>query len=312
MIVRLGDEQGAPDPYYGRQLQERAVPGLASEARIFPQLEPAQPGLSRMAAKIELNGPPLAHGISRELRVAPSLAGRRLIERASAEQVLALADPEDRDHDGISGRARIVAGELGRFGQKGTGRTIHEQAADAAAFDMGLSSPAQSQPFGDCTPLQTDCLRMASGRSANMDGEEISNEVVNLIGAYVASLGSPRRQAPPGVFAEAGCAACHVPALLAADGEELPVFTDLLLHDLGEGLKGAIADDFATASEWRTAPLIDLDPKGGKRRYLHDGRAATIEEAIRWHGGEAEGARTRFEALPSEEKEALVDYVRSL
>jgi CxxC motif-containing protein (DUF1111 family) len=314
LIIRLGDVHGRADPYYGRQLQERAVPGLAAEARIFPHLEKGAEDLERMVAKIDLNGPPLAATTHTELRVAPSLAGRSLIERVSPESVLALADPDDRDHDGISGRARLINGELGRFGLKATGRSVHEQVADAAAFDIGLSSPGRPQDFGDCTPLEHECLHMASGRSAAMDGEEISDQVVSLIGAYVESLKPPpqHRADPPLAFTEAGCAQCHVPNLKAADGSPLPVFTDLLLHDLGDGLAGGFGDDFATPNEWRTAPLIDLDPRGGKRRYLHDGRAASIDEAIRWHSGEAAAAKARFEALSPEEKAALIAFVSSL
>src|SRR5262249_43410399 len=150
--------------------------------------------------------------------------------------------------------------------------SIHEQAAAAAVFDMGLSSPALPEAFGDCTPLEGQCLQMANGRSSEMDGEEISDRVVALISAYVASLKPPKQDLaePPEIFSKAGCGQCHVPRLNAVDGESLPVFSDLLLHDLGNRLAGGFGDDFATASEWRTAPLIDLDPRGGKRRYLHD------------------------------------------
>ena len=315
LIVRLGDAQGRPDPFYGRQLQEGAAPGVPAEARIFPHLEAAgETGLMRMATRIDLNGRPLDQATRSEIRVAPSLLGRSLLERVPIGAVLALSDPDDRDHDGISGRPRMIAGELGRFGLKATARSIHEQAADAAFVDLGLSSPTRPEAHGDCTPLETACLQLASGRSAAEDGGEMSGENVSLISAYVASLNPPQqhRTAPPPVFMAAGCAQCHVPVLKAENGEPLPVFSDLLLHDLGDGLAGGFGDDFATANEWRTAPLIDLDPRGGRRRYLHDGRAGSIAEAILWHGGEAQAAKDRFKALPDADKEALIAFVSSL
>jgi CxxC motif-containing protein (DUF1111 family) len=315
LVIRLGDDHGRPDPYYGRQLQQGAVPGLMSEARIFPDLETADAmGLTRMDARIDLNGPPLAKGAHTDIRTAPSLAGRALIEQVAVDAVLSLADPSDRNHDGISGRARLIDGELGRFGQKATGRSINEQVADAAALDIGLSSREHPRVSGDCTSLETECLRMASIRGAATSGEEISAEMVSLIAAYVRSLKPPaeHRADTPEAFIEVGCGQCHVPTLRAQSGEPLPVYSDLLLHDLGDGLRGGFDDGFAAAGEWRTAPLIDLDSKGGKRRYLHDGRAGTIDEAIRWHGGEAEAARKRFEALTAAEKAALIAFVRSL
>jgi CxxC motif-containing protein (DUF1111 family) len=154
-----------------------------------------------------------------------------------------------------------------------------------------------------------------TGRSSNFDGEEISRQMVEMVAAYVASL--PARSRPPDpegerLLAELGCVACHVPRLKADSGEALPLFTDLLLHDMGNGLAGAFPDDFASANEWRTAPLIDLAAQKGKRRYLHDGRAATLDEAIRWHGGEAVKAKERYMKLPASAKARLVDYLGSL
>ena len=103
-----------------------------------------------------------------------------------------------------------------------------------------------------------------------------------------------------------------MPSLPDAAGKPLAVFTDLLLHDMGPALAGQIGDHFAEPEEWRTAPLIDLDPRQGKRRYLHDGRAATIDAAIRWHGGEAESARRAYESLGAAERDNLIRYLEAL
>ncbi|MBL8894171.1 MAG: c-type cytochrome, partial [Rhizobiales bacterium] len=154
-----------------------------------------------------------------------------------------------------------------------------------------------------------------TGNSAAFENEEISGDMIAMIAAYVATLPRPavKSDAPAeSLFTATGCSSCHVPQLPNAAGKPLPVFTDLLLHDMGPALSGKIGDRFASPSEWRTAPLIDLNPLKGKRRYLHDGRAATIDAAIRWHGGEADSARARFEALNAADRAALIRYLEAL
>jgi CxxC motif-containing protein (DUF1111 family) len=230
---------------------------------------------------------------------------------------MALADPADADGDGISGRARLVddangALALGRFGGKATAASLDMQTADAAAIDLGLSSVFVPLPHGDCTPAQKACRAMATGRSAAFENEEISREMIALVSAYVRSLepgnGDPR-EAPPELFAEIGCAACHRPTMPDRAGKPLAVYTDLLLHDLGPEAAGSIPDRGVSPSEWRTAPLLDLDPMQGKRRYLHDGRAATIAEAIALHGGEADASRRAFLRLGAADRKRLVDFL---
>lgn len=318
-VVRLGDSQGNPDPVLGRQLQEHAIPGLMPEARIEPHLEQGSDGLSRMLAKITFNQAKPDLSMRQEFRVAPSLLGRGLMARVAPQEILKNADPDDRDGNGISGRARIIAtpegSRLGRFGLKATAASIADQAADAAMLDMGLSSPLRPFPYGDCTKAETNCLANATGRSPDLDGEEISRQMVEMVAAYVASL--KPRQAPANpegerLLSASGCTACHMPSLKAVTGEALPVFTDLLLHDMGDGLAGAFPDGFASANEWRTAPLIDLAAQKGKRRFLHDGRAASLDEAIRWHGGEAVKAKELYMNLPASDRVRLIDYLGSL
>jgi CxxC motif-containing protein (DUF1111 family) len=238
-------------------------------------------------------------------RLAPSLRGLGLLARVPRGAVLALADPGDRDGDGVSGRPGP-----GSFGRTGEQPTLAGQVAEALSLDLGVSTADRPGPAGDCTPTQTDCLTQAGTQAV-----EAGAKVTDALLAYLEAL-RPRLTAgadPKGesLFASFGCAACHYPAFtVAADPaltgtttETIRPYTDLLLHDLGDGL----AD--ATAREWRTAPLWGLR-EGGP--YLHDGRAASLPEAILWHGGEATGARGRFAAAGTGERAALLAFLSQL
>lgn len=320
-VVRLVTPDGLPDPLYGRQLQERGIAGMVPEARVFPTLvadanHPDGHALTQMTAVVKFNGP--VPSTRSEIRVAPSLAGRGLIAQIDEHAILAHADQEDRDGDGISGVPHLIrtlkgTDTVGRFGWKASSPSLAVSITTAAAIDMGLGSTLEPFPHGDCTARQSDCLSRLTGVEAE-DGSELNDQSVALLTAFVTSLKPPARHAgsPPGTFAEAKCAACHVPSLATKDGGDVEVFSDLLLHDMGSGLKGAAPDQGASASEWRTAPLVDLAPRGGKRRYLHDGRAGSVEEAIAWHGGEAEQSRQLFGRLSPADKAALIKYLQSL
>lgn len=311
LVVRVAGPDGAPHPELGAQIQDRAVPGLAAEARVDVAL---QNGVLQVATALtRAPGTPVLF----ETRVAPSLKGRAVLDDIDARAVLDRADPADRDGDGISGRAQMVRDGkgklvLGRYGAKATGASLAEQAAAAAALDIGLSSPLLPLPAGDCTELQPDCTGRPTGRSDISDGEELSAEVVRLISVYLASLTpSPADPASAGfrLFADTGCAACHVPTLPARDGTTRQVFSDLLLHDLGPEATSRIGAGDAGAAEWRTAPLAGLAPLGGARRYLHDGRASTLREAIAQHGGEAASARAAFFEADGRDQQMLLDFL---
>jgi CxxC motif-containing protein (DUF1111 family) len=315
LVVRLATADGAPHPVLGAQLQTRAVPGLSPEGKVLARLDGG-----RLIVSIETVPEAAGDSIVFEPRIAPPLRGRGLLERVEERAILALADPEDADGDGISGRARPVVGadgvaRIGRFGAKATVATLEEQTASAAALDIGLSSPWRTPAHGDCTAAQGDCLRLAAAGGETRDGAEMSAETIALIAGYVRSLAPPPPPADPAaeaLLAGSGCTACHHPNMPDGEGALLPVHTDLLLHDLGAEGAGGIGDAFAAAGEWRTAPLLDLDPMNGKRRYLHGGAAADLDQAIRLHGGEAAGARDRYLGLTAAERAALLSWLARL
>ncbi len=306
-VVRLGDADGKPDPTYGLQVQTDAVPGLAAEAhvRFLPKLS------------MRFNYGQLAPQVHAGVRIAPSLIGRAAIDGINDEEIRRHADPEDRDGDGIRGRVREVediAGSRrpGRFGWKAAEPSLDAQVANAFMLDIGLSSPLYPKPAGDCTASQTTCIEAPNGRSAAFDGEEISAAMIGLVGQYLASL--PLRAATdlPGlaVFNRIGCAACHVSDLKNRTGETVQIYSDLLLHDMGAGLDDGVGEPGAASRDWRTAPLIDMKAPG--RRYLHDGRAATLSSAVRWHDGEAQQARQRYDALNAADRQHLIEFLERL
>jgi CxxC motif-containing protein (DUF1111 family) len=302
-VVRFGRADGSTDPYYGLELQTNAVPGLTPEgsARFLPKLS------------YSLNGPALGDGMKAGARLAPPLLGRAAFGLVPNEEILKRVHPVDSD--GISGRANVTAQGVGRYGWKAAQVTIEDQIAHAFASDIGLSSPKQPLPYGDCTKLETACLAAPNGESPAFDGREISTVMLGLVASYLETLRARPEASDPAaaqLFGKAGCAACHVPTLAARGGEPIPAFTDLLLHDMGAALDDGVGEPGVKPSEWRTAPLIEGNSRAAARRYLHDGSAADVAEAVAKHGGEAAHSRDRFEALAEEDKKRLVDYVNGL
>lgn len=317
LVLRFGTAAGAPDPVYGRQLQDRAVPGLRSEGRLHLSAV-GEPG--RLAGTAELFGPPLAPGVRSGLRLAPSLAGRADLARIDAAAILAGADPDDRDGDGVSGRARIVGDAdgrplPGRFGWKAAVPDLPTQVAVAFAFDMGMSSRGAPFPHGDCTPIETECRAAPTGVGPGDNGEELDDTIIDLVARFLETRTAPAAPADPvarNLFAATGCAACHRPQLPDAAGTPVRAYTDLLLHDMGADLDDGVGEVGVASAEWRTAPLVDLGNRDGTRRYLHDGRAATVEQAIAAHAGEAAGARARYDALDPADRAALLTFIEGL
>lgn len=327
-----------PTAGYGSQLQDQATPGVAPEGRIVIEETPVR-GAYDDGTPFELMAPrysiavpaygPLAEGVALGPRIAPQIVGLGLLERVPEAMLLAREDPDDRDGDGISGRARFVgppeARRLGRFGWKAAQPSVRDQVAAAFANDMGLTSSAV--PSDDVTDLQRERM----GALPDGGTPELTDHKLDRVAFYSAALAVPaqRGAGEPAVvrggalFESIGCAACHLPQLETDDGGEIEglrrqrihPYTDLLLHDLGEGLADGLSDGDAGPSEWRTPPLwgIGLVPVvNGHERYLHDGRARGLEEAILWHGGEAARATASFRALPADARRDLLAFLRSL
>ncbi len=306
LVLRIGTWDGSPDPVYGRQLQTRAVQGLPPEGRV------KRVSTGGVWAQDLTSGRP--HDETRMAgRLAPALFGIGSLAQVPDAVLLARADPDDRDGDGISGRANLLAdGRIGRFGWKAGLATIRAQSAAALHLDLGLSSPPFPDPYGDCGDRQDQCRVLPNGASARFDGFEVSATMLDLITAYVAALPAPAAVDDPdgaALFDKAGCAACHTPSLGVATGGQVRAYTDLLLHDMGNRLADGIGEGAATGREWRTAPLWGV---GTASRFLHDGRATDLEAAILLHDGEAAQTRRNFEALPVVDRAALLDFLKRL
>ncbi len=301
-VVRFGKADGTTDPFYGLELQTNAVPGLnpEGEARFLPDL------------KYNLRGPALSDGVHASARLAPPLFGKGAFDGVSDETILMRAVANAHSGGDVKGRANVTAHGIGRYGWKAAQVTLEEQIAHAFAFDIGLSSPKQPLPYGDCTKLETDCLALPNGESPLFEGHEISSVMLGVVATYLKTLNARTLSEPPAVFAAAGCATCHSPTLTTRDGRQIPAFTDLLLHDMGPRLDDGVGEPGVKSSEWRTAPLISGRLRPQERRYLHDGSAATVEEAVEKHCGEADHSRNLFDALTPDDKKRLVDYVNGL
>ncbi|MBN9270048.1 MAG: thiol oxidoreductase [Mesorhizobium sp.] len=335
-----------PDPTYGGQLQELAVPGLRGEGRMSIAYE-EQPVTLGDGSIVSLRKPsysvadpgygPLDPRTTLSPRVTPPMIGLGLVEQIHPADILAHADPDDRDGDGISGRPNIVrdaiSGELtlGRFGWKAQTPSIRQQAADAFAGDIGISTPEVPKHWGDCTEAQKDCLAMPNGVQPRLGDVEAPPPIMDLVTFYSQNLAVPARRdigkpdvlAGKKVFYELGCPACHTPKFVtrrdapnkAQAFQLIWPYSDFLLHDMGEGLADGQAVGDATGSEWRTPPLWGIgltQTVNGHTFFLHDGRARNLTEAILWHGGEGLKARDRFAAASAPEREALVKFLESL
>ena len=220
---------------------------------------------------------------------------------------------------------------LGRFGNKAGTPTVSQQSADAFAGDIGISTPLTPRDAGDCTTAQPLCLGAPHGGDAASDTPEVEDKLFKLMAFYSRNLAVPPRRNPAAAdilagkaaFHAAGCAGCHQPKFVTGASQDQPhlagqliwPYTDMLLHDMGEGLADGRPEGFANGQEWRTAPLWGIGLTqivNGHTLFLHDGRARNIEEAIMWHGGEALAARDAFAALPEADRQRLIAFVNSL
>ena len=311
-----------PDPIYGAQIQTLGGQGHPAEATLavtWAEREVALAGGETATLRTptyeatDLAYGPLSPDARLSARIAPQMIGMGLLEAIPESDILAHADEADADGDGVSGRPSIVwSGEfgqamLGRFGWKAGSATVREQSALAFSTDMGLSTTLAPSGHGDCTDAQPDCLSAPVG--ADPGGVEVEDPALDLVAFYARNLAVPARRAEDDpqvlrgkeMFHDAQCAACHVPSFVTHRLDDRPEqsfqlvwpYTDLLLHDMGEGLADAKPEGTASGAEWRTAPLwgIGLTAQvNGEANFLHDGRARTVLEAILWHGGEGQAA----------------------
>jgi len=249
-------------------------------------------------------------------RSTPSILGFGLLDAVPDKAILALADADDRDGDGISGRPnRFADGRLGRFGRKAFVPTLREFNDGAFPLEQGVTTaaqPAEETVAGRPLPDGVD----------STPDPEIGADDLSAADAFVRFLAPPAARhgwllgiTGGRIFRSIGCAACHTPKLHTGDGpvavlrhRTVGAYTDLLLHDMGPELAD-ICLGLATPSEFRTEPLMGL---GLRERFLHDGRAASVEEAIRLHAGEATRSRQRFEALGAAERRTLLEFLGRL
>jgi CxxC motif-containing protein (DUF1111 family) len=335
----------APEPTYGGQLQNFSIQGIPAEGEMAIAYEDVpvvfadgervilQKPLYRI---VGLNYGPLHPQTMISPRVAPPMIGMGLLEAIRDEDILAFADPEDRDGDGISGRPNYGWSEdskktvLTRFGWKAGQPSVAQQSAYAFAGDMGISSRLARAGWGDCTAAQSAC-RAAPDGSDPKEGVELSDKMFDLVIFYARNLAVPVRRnvddptvlTGKRVFYDAGCIGCHRPKFVTRRDSAEPEqsfqliwpYTDLLLHDMGEGLADGRPEGAAGGTEWRTPPLWGIgltETVSGHSRFLHDGRARSLMEAVLWHGGEAEAARQKVLKLSKQERDALIAFLRSM
>jgi len=345
--IAAGKLDVVPEPTYGGQLQNFAIQGLSAEGQMKIVYEPVTVTLGdgetvtlrKPSYSIEdLGYGPMHPDAMTSPRIANQMIGLGLLEAVRAEDILNGADPEDRDGDGISGRARMVWSTvqnrlmLGRFGWKSGKVSIEEQTAGAFAGDIGLSTPIHKAASGDCTARQGDCLKAPNGNAAGDGGTEVSRKLLDLVVFYAKNLAVPQRRnagdadvlAGKHLFYESGCIRCHRPKFITRSddkvapeqrGQLIWPYSDMLLHDMGEGLADNRPEGTATGREWRTAPLWGIGHTkivSGHTFFLHDGRARNLLEAILWHGGEAEAAKQAVVAMTAAQRRQLIGFLNSL
>ena len=307
-LTRFGQHDDTGNQFLhlgGPQLQHRALPGFA------PEQIPSGAGFAKM--------------------LPPANTGLGFLELVPDADLLAMADPDDSDGDGISGRPNWKAipayttprpgaveqngRYITRFGKKGATYDLLQQTAVAYNQDIGIAS--FFEPFDTYSGVQLD--------------PEVSNQAIQDVVFYLRTLkapiardaGAPMVSAGKMLFGQIGCAKCHVPTLRTGASPIEPLafrefhpYTDLLLHDMGPDLDDGYTEGVAANFEWRTPALWGLglskNSQGGQYYLLHDGRAQSIEAAIMQHGGEGDQSRAAFQALDATQKAELITFLESL
>lgn len=328
-----------PEPTYGDQLQPFSILHVESEAKMHVQWDEIDgkyaDGTTYSLRKPTYELRDLAYGPLHENtlispRVAPTVIGMGLLEAINDEDLLAAVDEDDLDDDGISGRVNLVWSAalqrkvIGRFGWKAEQPTVREQVAAAFSGDVGITTSLFAE--SNCTENQIECVEAVSG------GEpELTDRILDRIEVYSQAIAVPIRREWDTqevlrgklLFSELNCTACHTPKYVTGESSALAEmhnqtiwpYTDLLLHDMGEGLADNRPVFGANGREWKTPPLwgLGLVPVVNKHNHLlHDGRARGFAEAILWHGGEAEASKESFRNLGRDDRDALIRFLESL
>ncbi|MBF96350.1 MAG: hypothetical protein CFH34_01587 [Alphaproteobacteria bacterium MarineAlpha9_Bin4] len=333
-----------PNVSYGKQFQFFAIPGMSSEV----EGKIIRSSINRKLSKdynlnyktIDFNIETFNYGKidfnnSISLRVSPQVYGVGLLEAIEDSDILSKSDEHDFNKDGVSGIARIVKDEygnnrIGRFGIRASTSNLLVQSGVAFMHDMGISNPIGRNAYGDCTKIQKNCFKFTTGINKNSK-TETSKEILDKIVFYLSSLSPPKRRdvndkdvlKGKEIFYNANCTSCHTPKYVTSKNAKLDFlkfqliwpYTDLLLHDMGEGLADKNLQMEITNREWKTPPLwgIGLAKEVNPRAtFLHDGRADTILEAILWHDGEAKNSINYLLKNHKKELDKLVKFVESL
>ena len=332
-----------PEPVYGGQLQDMAVPGVAPEGKVRVDYTPVnvtfKDGTVVELRKPDLHITQLGYGPMHpdtlfSARIAPPMIGLGLLEAISDADVLRNTDPKTADKEALVGRANWVWDDarqktvLGRFGWKAGQPNLNQQNVHAFSGDMGLTTSLR--PFDDCTDAQVACKQAPNGNGP--DGEpEVSDNILRLVLFYTRNLAVPVRRgvntpqvlAGKNLFYQAGCQGCHKPTFTTAAGAAEPElanqvirpYSDLLLHDMGAGLADNRSEFKAGGRDWRTPPLWGIgltQTVSGHTQFLHDGRARNLLEAVLWHGGEAQAAQQHVLSFNAEQRAALLAFLNSL
>ncbi len=343
LLVRISvidptNQKVSADPVYGQQIQPYGILDLAGEATPRVHYEEIV-GTYSDGSSYSLRSPtyslekPTYGALDVNLRVSPRVAppvfGVGLLESIPVERLMELADPNDDNGDGISGRPNRVPDValqktvVGRFGWKANQPTVEQQAAGAFGGDMGITTTL--------FPNEHFSSRQASaGKHPNGGTPELEQEKLDLVVFYLKTLAVPARRNPldskvvrgEQLFGQA-CTGCHTPMHVTGPDEAFPElahqtiypYTDLLLHDMGPGLSDDRPDHDASGREWRTPPLWGIglvERVNGHTTFLHDGRARNLAEAILWHDGEAAKAQAFFRNLSADDRAALLAFLEDL
>ncbi|NRA56276.1 MAG: c-type cytochrome [Gammaproteobacteria bacterium] len=334
---------------YGHQIGDRAIDGVKPEATVrINWLETAgqfPDGETYSLRRPEFLLTDLAYGPMPddaifELRMAPPVHGLGLLEAIPQATLLAWSDPDDADGDGISGRPNYVwdlerGGKvMGRFSWKANAFDVRQQSAAAAYNDMGVNNELFLYRYDDqskthkarqnCEPEQISCLNAVDSLDFELSPAQLRDVTtyLQLLGVvYRRNMDDPQVQKGEQLFHEAGCAGCHKSVVKTGkheisrlENQLIRPYSDLLLHDMGKGLSGR-PDFEATAQEWRTSPLWGIgvtEAVNGHTNFLHDGRARNVQEAILWHGGEAENAQKKYTKLSKEDRQLMLTFINNL